>query len=131
MTYAIDLERDEAGHWVASARDVMGCHTQGRSLRQALSRMRDALAVCLDRDVAMDELAAHVQLPTEVREAVARYGSASKALDRARDAAAAAADEAIDALVGTYALSVRDAGDLLGLSHQRVHQLTTRSEPRG
>jgi predicted RNase H-like HicB family nuclease len=27
MTYTVDYERDESGRWVASVREVSGCHT--------------------------------------------------------------------------------------------------------
>jgi len=42
---------------------------------------------------------------------------------REERAAHSATDRAIETLVGELSLSVRDAGDVLGLSHQRVHQL--------
>jgi len=123
MRYAVDLERDEAGWWVVSARGVSGCHAQGRSIRQALSRMREALSVCVDEDIASGQLDACVHLPAEARLVVARYESAYKRLERDQRAAHSATDRAIETLVGELSLSVRDAGDVLGLSHQRVHQL--------
>src|SRR6266851_3550560 len=42
-TFAIELELDEAGWWVASAKGVEGVHTQGRSIQQVLRRIRNAL----------------------------------------------------------------------------------------
>ena len=123
MRHAIDLQRDEAGWWVATVRGVSGCHTQGRSLRQALSRIREALATCVDDDVTADQLDPHVHLPAEARMAVARYETTCKRLERQQQAAHVAADLAVEMLVGELSLSVRDAGDVLGLSHQRVHQL--------
>jgi predicted RNase H-like HicB family nuclease len=124
MTYAVDLERDEAGWWVASVRGVPGCHTQGRSIRQSLSRVREALAVCVGEDVPSDALEPCVHLEAEARRAVSRYESACKRLERDRIAARTATAEAVETLVGGLSLSVRDAGDVLGLSHQRVNQLT-------
>jgi predicted RNase H-like HicB family nuclease len=124
MRYTIDLEHDEAGWWVATARDVPGCHTQGRSIRQALSRVREAMAACVGEDVAPDELEPRVHLPAETRRVVARYESACRRLERDQKAARRATDKAVETLVDELSLSVRDAADVLGLSHQRVHQLS-------
>ena len=127
MTYTVDLQRDEAGWWVASVRDVPGCHTQGRSIRQSLSRVREALAACAGHDVPADALEPRVHLESEARRAVSRYESACRRLERDQEAARAATAEAVEKLVGGLSLSVRDAGDVLGLSHQRVNQLTKSS----
>ena len=124
MKYTIDLERDESGWWVATARDIPGCHTQGRSIRQSLSRVREALAVCVGEHVAADALEPCVHLEDEARRAVSRYESACRRLERDQIAARAATSEAVETLVGGLSLSVRDAGDVLGLSHQRVNQLS-------
>lgn len=123
MRYVIELDRDEAGSWVAAARGVPGCHTQGRSIRQALSRMREALAVCVDEEVVSDQIEACVHLPAEARLAVSRYESACARLERDQRAARSITDGAIQTLVGDLSMSVRDVGDILGLSHQRIHQL--------
>lgn len=124
MNYIIDLRRDESGWWVASARDVAGCHTQGRSIRQSLSRIREALSVCVDDDISADDLEPFVHLEAEARRAVSRYESARKRLERDQLEARTTAAEAVETLVEGLSLSVRDAGDVLGLSHQRVNQLS-------
>ena len=129
MMYAIDLEHDESGWWVGTGRGVRGCHTQGRSIRQALSRMREALAVCVGEDIASDQLDPCVHLPAGASSVVQRYESACQRLARDQDAARSATARAVETLVGELSLSVRDAGDALGLSHQRVHQRVNRTTP--
>ena len=44
-TFKVVYERDEEGWWVASIPDVPGCHTQGRTIRQARGRIREALSL--------------------------------------------------------------------------------------
>src|SRR5882724_2254605 len=44
-------ERDpESDAWLVSIKDIPGCHTYGRTLRQAETRIREALALWLDRE---------------------------------------------------------------------------------
>lgn len=129
-TYVVTLERDENRWWVASVEGVAGCRTQGRSIRQALSRVREALGVCVDEP---DEFALQprVQLPAEARRAVSRYKHAHERVRDEQAALRAATDEAVALLISDLNLSSRDAGDLLGLSHQRIHQLSTKErDPR-
>ncbi len=40
--FTVVLERDEDGFYVASIPALQGCHTQGRSLDQAMRRIREA-----------------------------------------------------------------------------------------
>ena len=44
-TYQVELERDERGWWAASVPAVPGAHTQGRSIAQAMNRIREALSL--------------------------------------------------------------------------------------
>lgn len=122
-THIVDLERDERGWWVASVRNVAGCHTQGRSIHQAMARAREALEAC--SDVAKDaDLTPSVRLPAEARSAIDRYEAARLLLEQTGEDARIAAATAVEVLTGSLGLSTRDAAELLGLSHQRVHQVT-------
>jgi predicted RNase H-like HicB family nuclease len=47
-TYKIDYVRDESEWWVASIREVPGCHSQGRTIDEARRRVREALALFVD-----------------------------------------------------------------------------------
>jgi predicted RNase H-like HicB family nuclease len=120
-TYIAVYERDpNADAWNVHIQDLDGCQTYGRSLRQAQSRIREALALWLDRDpqqlVIRDELPAHL---SAVAENVAR---ARRKAERAATKAQEETSKAVKRLTD-LGLSRRDAAELLGLSHQRVQQL--------
>jgi predicted RNase H-like HicB family nuclease len=42
------IERDQEGVYVASVPALGGCHTQAGSVEQALERVREAIALCLE-----------------------------------------------------------------------------------
>lgn len=119
--YDAVYERDPDGDaWLVHIEGEPGCQTYGRSLRQAAERIREALAVWLDREP--DELEIVDRLPDEF-EAMAREVARRRSQAvRAGDAAQAATVEAVRELAAK-GLSRRDAAELLGISHQRVQQL--------
>jgi predicted RNase H-like HicB family nuclease len=122
-TYKVRYERDETGWWVASIKELRGCHTQGRSIAQARRRIREALGLFVaspEKASLVDE----VRLPKELRGAIRRLMAAKKRAEAAEEQAARAARDAAREL--TRLLTVRDAGELLGISHQRVQQLVGR-----
>jgi len=107
-TYTVSYERDEGGWWVATVVEVRGCRTQGRTIAQARSRIREALGLFVDNS----ERAALVER--------VKLGA------REQQHAQASTRDAVRVLTRKLRLSVRDAGELLGLSHQRVQQLARR-----
>ncbi|MGH9382796.1 MAG: type II toxin-antitoxin system HicB family antitoxin [Vicinamibacterales bacterium] len=123
-TYRVAYERDDAGWWVASVRGVRGCHTQGRTVDEARRRIVEALELFVDnarRATIVDE----VKLPMDAARAVRAYATLRKKAEREDRRAALAARRAVRVLrSGRLRISARDAARLLGLSHQRVHQLT-------
>ena len=46
--FDVVIERDSEGFYVASVPQVVGCHTQGRSLDEVMARVREALELCLE-----------------------------------------------------------------------------------
>jgi predicted RNase H-like HicB family nuclease len=46
--FAVVIERDAEGYFVASVPELPGCHTQARSLDQLIERIREAIALYLE-----------------------------------------------------------------------------------
>ncbi|MBI4612419.1 MAG: type II toxin-antitoxin system HicB family antitoxin [Planctomycetes bacterium] len=119
--YTAVFERDESGAWNVHVPEVPGCRTYGRNLAQARRRLREALSLFID-DAEGVEVREDVRLPREARRAVRRSAEARRKADRSGEDARAATMNAVRELV-EFGLGVRDAGELLGLSFQRVSQL--------
>jgi predicted RNase H-like HicB family nuclease len=117
----------DAGGWHAFIPDVQGCRTWGRSLSEARRNIREALSTC--EDVFSDaeavastaELSDDVKLPRAARHALelclAARDEAARAAEEAKERTAAAA-RALTAA----GCSLRDAGELLGVSQEAVRQ---------
>ncbi len=127
-TYNIEIERDEAGYWIATVPEVPGVVTQAKRLEKIVDRAREAIAVLLDKPETSFDVSPHVRLLDDVP-----IADAVKAREHA-DAAQAEATEkgsyVVERLVHEKALTVRDAGQLLGISHQRVQQIVQREQLR-
>jgi predicted RNase H-like HicB family nuclease len=128
-TYHVDIERDESGAWIATVAGVAGAHTYGRSLRQVRQRVREALSLWVD-DADGSELEFEVHLQRDARTALRRASSARQATVEAAKASSATTNDAAVCLVRDCGLSLRDAAELLGLSHQRLQQLLTQEDRR-
>jgi predicted RNase H-like HicB family nuclease len=122
--YRVIIERDETGAWIAHVRGVRGCHTYGRTLDQVRRRIREALSLWVE-DADTAELVEEIRLPGEARQAIRRSSAARTRAERGRENAQRATTTAATLLVERLGLGVRDAGDLLGLSYQRVQQLVS------
>jgi len=48
MKYQVVIEQDEDGLYVASCPSFEGCYTQGRTFEEAIDRIREAIALCLE-----------------------------------------------------------------------------------
>lgn len=122
-TYHVAYERDESGWWVASVRELRGCHTQGRTVDEARRRIVEAMGLFIDNSRSM-KIVDEVKLPTSAAKAIRMYATLRKKADQEDRRAAIAARRAVRLLRGgRLRMSARDAARLLGLSHQRVHQL--------
>lgn len=120
--YKVRLERDETGHWIATVPSVPGCHSYGRSLDEARRRIRQALALFV-RDASRATLEDDIRLTPQVARLRRDALAARHRAERQSARAAAATREAARVLTRDLRVGVRDAGRLLGVSHQRIHQL--------
>ncbi len=122
-TYNVSYERDASGWWVASVREIRGCHTQGRTVDEARRRVREAMELFVN-NARSAKLVDDVKLPATVANAIRAYSTLRKRADQEDRRAALAARRAVRLLRGgKLKMSARDAARLLGVSHQRVHQL--------
>ncbi len=46
--FNVIIERDEEGYYVATVPELRGCHTQARSLDKLMTRIREAIQLCLE-----------------------------------------------------------------------------------
>lgn len=129
-TYTARCQRS-GDWWAISVPELRGVHTQARRLENAEAVARDAIALFLD--VPSDSFDVRIE-PVLPRDLQRKVGRARKARDEAevlqREAVNASAEVAVD-LVQTAHLTVRDAGRVLGLSHQRITQLLKAASGKG
>lgn len=50
LNFTVLIEQDEDGIYVAKVPDISGCYTQGKTVAQAMERIREAIEVCLEAD---------------------------------------------------------------------------------
>jgi predicted RNase H-like HicB family nuclease len=122
MTYRAVYEREPDGRWTVEISKVKGCHTYGRTIEQARERIREALGLFVDNADTV-EIEDEVRMPASVRVAVRNAHQMRQRFEKARARVHAAELRAIRRLRTNMKLGHRDAGTILGLSHQRVHQL--------
>jgi predicted RNase H-like HicB family nuclease len=129
-TYHVVYERDEPGWWAASVREVRGCHTQGRTVDEARRRIREAMELFVD-DAQSAKVVDDVKLPAMAAKAIRAYATLRKRADQEDRRAAIAARRAVRLLQGgKLKMSARDAARVMGISHQRVHQLANEGPSR-
>lgn len=129
-TYHVAYERDESGWWVASVRELRGCHTQGRTVDEARRRIREAMGLFIT-NARTAKIVDDIKLPEGAKKAISAYAKLRRKADDEDRRAAAAARRAVRVLRGgRLKMSARDAAEFLGLSHQRIHQLAHEGSDR-
>lgn len=128
--YHATFELDESGNWIAQIAEFPQVHTFGRTLGKAREYLVDALALWLD--VPIDNVKDSIDfqpvtLPAGVQNIVYEANAAKAMADAATEAVGELMSTAALALTADARLSLRDAAEILGVSHQRVQQLVTQA----
>lgn len=127
--YVAVYERDPwSPAWNVWVEGFPGVHTFGRRLAQARVNAREALALWLDAGESSLEIRDDIRLPEEAQEAVEELEAAREQFQAARRKVAASTARAVRALTEA-GVSMRDMGELLGLSHQRISQVAADNRP--
>lgn len=116
--YGATVEREESGWWVATVHGIAGVHTQARTLEQVRERVREALSAARPGAV----LGEMVIKPQDLR-ALLRKVAAARERAKKQDAEAQKLLRLAARTLEAKGVGRRDAGELLGVSFQRVQQL--------
>jgi DNA-directed RNA polymerase specialized sigma subunit len=120
-TVKATAERGKKDWWVLEAPEA-GAVSQCRRLSQADEEIREAIAYQLGIPEDSFDIELDVRLPKAYRDALVEAQHLQDEADHALSAAAAARRRAVHALADAN-LSVRDIGQVMGISHQRASQL--------
>ncbi len=52
--FNVIIEKDSEGYFIASVPELKGCHTQAKSLDELMSRIKEAIELCLEVDEIFD-----------------------------------------------------------------------------
>ena len=120
----------EGGQWLADVPELQGAHTYARSLPSLDQAVREVVVLAADLpDEAMPELILDYDYHTGDPELDATALEVRRLRRQADDLAAAATARTgqVAAQLVARGLSVRDVAALLGISPQRVSQLTAKA----
>lgn len=127
ITYRVRYEHDSNGRWFVRCPDVPGAHSHGRTLASARNNIREAIALVLDlpdgspltldEEFELDDLEVKEALDhaRQLRKQVMKLDARSRTATLTAIATVKNSDES---------LSMRDLADLVGLSHQRIQQIS-------
>lgn len=121
MQVTAQVSRD-GRFWLVFVPEI-GQYTQARTLREVEEMVVDLVAVWEDRDpstVTVGDVS--VELPEDARVDLDRAAQLTESANKARAEGAAASRRAV-ATMRERGWSLRDIGDALGVSYQRVGQL--------
>ena len=125
-TYTVSVTRE--GRWWMVRVPEIDQVTQARRLSEVTKAARELIAVTLDVPMSKVGVRVRVERVGEVEDVTGRAEAIRREQARADELVRRAQDESKEVarqLAGAQ-VPVRDIGELLGVSHQRVHQLISR-----
>jgi len=125
-TYTV-VARRSGDWWALQVPHVRAAHSQCRRLSHALTTARDLVSGLLDVPMDSFDLRLQVQLDDDLALAREQAIDAAREAREATERAGIAMRSAATLLVERERMTVRDVGQLLGVSPQRVSQLTCRT----
>jgi predicted RNase H-like HicB family nuclease len=119
--YTARAERDEGGWWVVTVPELPGVFTQARRLDRVDELARDAIALWLEVPTQGIDVAVEASVP-DLDEEIAETTRARRQVEQLRDEAGRRSRHLARELAAR-GLTVRDIGQVLGVSYQRASQL--------
>lgn len=126
-SYTARYERDENNYWAVTVEvgPKRVAISDGQTLPKARKRIRQALSLLLGASEESLKIKDEIVLPATVRRALRSYETSkeqAEAKQREVETSQRAAAQALE----QHGLSLRDAGEILGLTGARVQQVLTR-----
>ena len=121
-TYTAVYQLDESGWWFTQIKEIKGCHTQGKTLKQARERIKEVLEL-FDINLEKIKLVDQVELPEAAQALVGHYQKIQAEAHEKQQEAQELGKQVAKLLNLDLKVGMRDTGELMHLSHQRIQQL--------
>jgi predicted RNase H-like HicB family nuclease len=113
--------------WAVEVDELEGVFTQARRLDQVEAMARDAISLLLDVSADSFNVVVRPELPAEWENELEQLRRTRETLETLSRIGSAMAIQTIRHLHHDVGLPMRDIGRILGVSHQRIHQLISTS----
>jgi predicted RNase H-like HicB family nuclease len=126
-TYRVECEWDDTGWWVVTVPEVSGAVTQSKRLDKVPDDVGEVLELLTGRKPDSYELDIHTVVPGKAGELAARAFELRTEVEKLSSSVATTTSTAVVTL-SQSGFSMRDIGQLVGVSHQRVDQILKESK---
>lgn len=126
-TYRVECEWDDTGWWVVTIPEVPGAVTQSKRLDKVPDDVGEVLELLVGSKPGSYQLDVRTVVPGEAGELAARAFELRAEAEKLSSSVATTTTTAVVTL-SKSGLSMRDIGQLVGVSHQRVDQILKESK---